>query len=241
MKWITNLWKRIFNKPKPVVNVPQEKEPVQEIPSSQVLRPSDLPASNHYASKQPGLLAKEYEYLWSLAKIQDEWVWQVNRACRTILQNKPRYLQVEKLTSVPWYVVAVIHCRESNFSFKGCMHNGDPLPGPTTRVPKGRGPFESWEDSCVDAFKIDNLSGNRNWSLGNVFYRLEAYNGFGYRTGFGRHTIPNNSSPYIYSGTQFYTSGKYTFDGVFDSRRKDEQLGAMAILKRLEEMGEFKF
>jgi hypothetical protein len=56
---------------------------------------------------------------------------------------------------------------------------------------------------------------------------LEAYNGWGY-------VKKGINSPYLWSGTNHYTSGKYVRDGVFDPRAVSKQLGAVCMLKELE-------
>ncbi len=52
---------------------------------------------------------------------------------------------------------------------------------------------------------------------------LEQYNGLGY----ANRGIP---SPYIWSGTDQYKSGKYVRDGVFDPNAVDTQLGCAGLL-----------
>jgi hypothetical protein len=52
---------------------------------------------------------------------------------------------------------------------------------------------------------------------------LEQYNGLGYA---GRG-LP---SPYVWSGTDQYHTGKYIHDGVFDPNEVDQQLGCAGIL-----------
>src|SRR5512139_2673947 len=68
-----------------------------------------------------------------------------------LLANKARYQATEKGTGVPWWVAAVIHNREYGARFDCNLANGQPLNMVTTLVPKGRGPYKTWEDSAVDA------------------------------------------------------------------------------------------
>jgi len=64
------------------------------------------------------------------------------------------------------------------------------------------------------------------WSLD----KIERYNGWGYR----KLGVP---SPYLWSGTDIYTAGKYVSDGHYSSAAIDQQLGCVAILKRMQEKG----
>ena len=69
-----------------------------------------------------------------------------------------------------------------------------------------------------------------------MLYQLEAYNGFGYRT---RH--PEVLTPYLWSFSNHYTSGKYVADGTWSPTAKSKQCGAAVILRRLAEMGVINF
>ncbi len=52
---------------------------------------------------------------------------------------------------------------------------------------------------------------------------LEEYNGLGYAS-------RGRPSPYIWSGTDQYVSGKYVRDGVYDPNAVDVQLGCAGLL-----------
>jgi lysozyme family protein len=68
-----------------------------------------------------------------------------------LIAAKQHYQTVEALTGVPWFVIAVIHERESSQSWSGSLAQGDPWDKVSIHVPKGRGPFKSWEEAAVDA------------------------------------------------------------------------------------------
>ena len=53
--------------------------------------------------------------------------------------------------------------------------------------------------------------------------KLEEYNGLGYAS----RGVP---SPYVWSGTDRYRSGKYVRDGVYDPNTVDSQLGCAGLL-----------
>lgn len=150
---------------------------------------------------------------------------------------RQRYEAVSKMLSaegktVPWWFIAVAHYRESNADFNTYLGNGQDLDKKTTIVPKGRGPFETWEAGAYDA--LVNCppfpAKNKDWTIGGSLAMLEAYNGPGY----ANKGLP---SPYIWSGTDQYEKGKYTADGKFDADAVDQQLGCAGILKF---MGVFK-
>ena len=147
---------------------------------------------------------------------------------KIIVTNKMRYQVISNTLGMPWQVVAAIHYRESDLDFTKCLHNGDPLPGPTTHVPIGRGPFRNWFAATLDALRLKDFFTKDPWGWPFCLYKLEGYNGFGYRL---KHNI---NSPYVYSGTQFYTCGKYATDGQFDPGLADKQFGCLVILKKLE-------
>lgn len=151
---------------------------------------------------------------------------------RRLVANKARYQAVAAKTNVPWFVIAVIHQRESSGSFAGVLHNGDQIIGRgglTSRVPKGRGPFNSWEAAAIDALTNCGpyAARNKDWTVGGTLALLERYNGLGY-AGKG---LP---SPYIWSGTDQYVKGKYIRDHVFDPDHVDQQLGCAGLIKAMQ-------
>jgi lysozyme family protein len=141
---------------------------------------------------------------------------------------KKRYQAVEVKTGVPWFIIAVIHERESSQDWRGSLAQGDPWDRVSVHVPAGRGPFSSWEAAAIDALVAcpPFLARHRDWSAAGALTALETYNGIGY-------AARGVASPYIWSGTDQYRSGKYIRDGVYDPGRVDPQLGCAAILAAL--------
>jgi len=133
---------------------------------------------------------------------------------------KARYQAVSAKTGVPWFVIAVIHERESSQDWTGSLAQGDPWNRVSVHVPAGRGPFKSWEEAAVDALVncAPYAARNKDWSIGGLLTMLEQYNGVGYAN-------KGRPSPYIWSGTDQYVSGKYVRDGVYDPSGVDKQLG----------------
>lgn len=188
------------------------------------------------------VLQKEYEDSWQGCEFDESYVGDLRQAVDRLLLHKRRYQKVSGITGVPWYVIAVIHSMESDCDFGTHLHNGDPLSRRTFHEPKGRPasgtpPF-SWEDSAVDSLEFDRALGIKFWNLETLFWFLEGFNGWGYREGEGRNTTPPCRSPYIYSGTTYYKSGKYTADGFFDKNAVSKQIGCLALLKELDLRGE---
>lgn len=144
---------------------------------------------------------------------------------RRLVASKARYLTVSVRTGVPWFVIAVIHQRESSQRWDRSLAQGDPWSEVSTHVPKGRGPFDSWEDAAIDALVIcpPYAAKWKDWTPGGTMTLLELYNGLGY---FNKG-LP---SPYVWSGTDQYQRGKYVADGQFDPDHVDKQLGCAGLI-----------
>lgn len=127
-----------------------------------------------------------------------------------------------------WWLIAVIHSMECELDFTKYLGNGQSLNRVTTIVPKGRGPFESFNAGAIDALKLQGADKITDWSLGNVLYFLEGYNGYGYEK------YHNMNSPYLWAGSNHYTKGKYTSDGKFDPNAVSTQIGIALLLNKLQ-------
>src|SRR5437879_1945957 len=87
-----------------------------------------------------------YAKLWAQAVVRPEKVEAAKALARKIIEHKVRYEAVERSTGVPWFVIGVLHYRESDFNFGTYLGNGQSLLRITTEVPVGRGPFSSFEE-----------------------------------------------------------------------------------------------
>lgn len=147
---------------------------------------------------------------------------------KSLVAAKPRYQAVEAKTGVPWWAIAVIHERESSQNWQRSLAQGDPWDRVSTHVPRGRGPFKSWEEAAIDALVNCGpyLARKKDWSTGGALANLELYNGAGYVN----RGVP---SPYVWAGTDQYKSGKYVADGVFDPGAIDAQPGCAGMLKAM--------
>jgi lysozyme family protein len=175
-------------------------------------------------------LIKLNQERWNKAKIHPSRLALFDKVAKRLSAPaaKKRYQTVEKATGVPWWFIAVVHERESGQNFDRSLAQGDPWNKRSVRVPRGRGPFNSWEEAAIDALTNCGpyAARNKDWSIGNALALLEKYNGLGYYN----KGIP---SPYIWAGTDQYVKGKYIADGKFDPNHVDQQLGVAGLLKRM--------
>lgn len=201
---------------------------------------------------QLGTVSAEYERLFQNCTILPAKVAEVTQIVNTIISNRQRYEQVAGLMgSMPWWFVGLVHAMEASLKFNKHLHNGDPLTGRTTQVPSGRpaanpsanptvapGPTNpyTWEESAQDALRLKRLDSWTDWTVGGSFYKLEEYNGWGYRQ---YHATV--LSPYLWSYTSQYVKGKYAADGRWDANLVSQQAGAAALLRRLVDNGTVSF
>lgn len=143
---------------------------------------------------------------------------------KRLVAAKARYQTVEAKTGVPWPFIAVTHQRESSQNWQRSLAQGDPIDRPSIHVPAGRPPG-TWEEVAIDALVNCGpfAARNKDWSIGGLLTLLERYNGIGY----ANRGLP---SPYLWSGTDQYSSGKYVADGVFDPNEVDKQLGCAGLI-----------
>ncbi len=217
----------------PVPALPSPVEAASEPPST----PEKLPPVGRtfrFAS-----IAGEYVAWFRAAQIKPDHADKAQWHLAMMRQSKSQYDGVSRRTGVPWFFVAAVHALEASFNFRAHLHNGDyPLSRRTRQVPAGRPsvwlPPSDWENSAVDALRLMGFAGASDWSLPRLLYRIEAYNGFGYRR-MGRAT------PYLWSFSTLYERGKFVADGRFDPNARSQQCGAAVMLKVLEQAGDVTF
>jgi len=165
---------------------------------------------------------------WNACHILPEWARVLDTIAHRLVNAKGRYQTVEAVTKVPWSVIAVIHQREASQSWAANLANGDPWNKPTIHVPAHRGPFSSWEAAAIDALEHCHPHAAMwgDWTIGGALTLLEEYNGLGY-------AMMSRPSPYIWSTTDQYHSGKYIADGHYDPHAVDHQTGCAALLLRM--------
>ena len=169
------------------------------------------------------------EKLWDAASVKSSREHEVAYVVQKLAGNKKRYQNIEAKTGVPWYLIAMLHERESSARFDRQLAQGDPLNRRSTNEPIS-GPFNTFEDSAVWALHHDGLDKVKDWTLEKVLYYAELWNGWGYAM--YHPTVP---SPYIWGATTVQKPGKYVADGKFSSTAMDTQLGIAAMLKEFME------
>jgi lysozyme family protein len=165
---------------------------------------------------------------WHNARVNADAISLIDKVAKRLVAGRARYQVVSAKTGVPWAVIAVIHEREAGGAWTGNIAQGDPWNRVSTHVPSGRGPFNSWEDAAYDALAncAPYAARWKDWTPGGALTLLEQYNGLGYAA----KGVP---SPYIWSGTDQYVSGKYIADHVYNPSVVDKQLGCAALLDRM--------
>lgn len=186
------------------------------------------------ATKLTETLKDEYVLLFSRMALRPERVSEIDRVYKRIVSNgaRVRYKQVESETGVPWFFTGILHNLEASGRFDRHLHNGDPLSGPTIQVPPNRPSSEkrvyTWEESAIDALKLKQLHkvAASRWTLPDIAFALETYNGFGYR-----NRYPHVKSPYLWSFSNIYSCGKYIRDGQFSETAVSQQCGGLSLLR----------
>lgn len=163
--------------------------------------------------------------------------------CKSIVltnwpKNKLTYDKISIKTSVPSWLIFAIHYKEASCSVDGALHNGDRCIGnnkKTWNVPKGRGPFKTWEESAIDALLLKQNIFPKNWNyLPDCLEFAERYNGLGHRS-------KGELSPYIWSYTNHHDeTGNYVSDGKYVASAKIESPGVAALLLALVLVKELK-
>jgi lysozyme family protein len=171
----------------------------------------------------------EYQQMFDSMIIDESKRAEINDAIELIESNQYHYVSFCKIANkkMPYYAIAIAHYMEADCSFLKHIHNGDSLLHKTVNEPvnrpDGEPPF-TWEQSALDWVKLKQWNKWESWGVPQILYRLEANNGFGYRN-------REMATPYLWSYTNFYQSGKFVSDGKFDSEAVSKQVGAAILLK----------
>jgi lysozyme family protein len=147
-------------------------------------------------------------------------------------QHREKYEDVAGQTDLPAELIAALHYRESSFNFNTYLHQGDPLGEPAVHWPRNIPVFHSWSPAAIHALGLkkgvqeDVGLTKESDDLAAMATYAEYYNGLGYHN-------RGIESPYVYGGTDQYSSGHYVADGKFDPDAKDRRLGVIAIVRHL--------
>jgi len=177
-----------------------------------------------------------YANLWAKAQILPQRQNEAKALAAKLNAHRSQYEAIETVTKIPWWWIACIHERESGTDFSTYLGNGEHVVGPsamahgrkTVLVPRGRGPFPSFVAGAIDALEYEGYVGITDWSLPHALYLAEAYNGWGY--------IGRINSPYVWSWTNLYSSGKFQENrhgSWFNPNLHDPQPGVAAMLKAM--------
>ena len=174
------------------------------------------------------VLKKEYQAYYDACAVRPQYKANLAYYVKRLTAGQPAYTDVGKALDIPWPFVGVIHAMECGFNFAGHLHNGDPLTARTVHVPAGRPPTGvppfTWRESAIDALTLKGYQHISSWTVPQMLYQLERYNGFGYRK---RGLV----TPYLWSFSNLYIKGKFVADGHFDPNAVSKQCGAALMLK----------
>lgn len=178
-------------------------------------------------------LRREYERLFNTCTVRPERMQGIEATISKVAAARGRY-EAAGAGTIPWFFISVIHAMEAGLDFTKHLHNGDALTARTVRVPSGRpqtgNPPFTWEVSAADALAMKGLGRGTEWSLAGTLYQIERYNGWGYRLHHA-HVL----SPYLWSCSTHYASGKYVSDGRWSDTAVSKQCGAAVLLRRMAE------
>lgn len=205
-------------------------------PPMEPLAPSEEPDRPLSTARDYASLKSEYGRMFRKLEVRPQYKESADWHLAMMRRSRSQYQRVEAATGVPWHFIAATHALEASFNFRAHLHNGDfPLSARTRQVPSGRPsvwlPPSDWESSAKDALGLLGYVGQTDWSLERTLYRLEAYNGLGYR----KRGVP---TPYLWSFSNHYDRGKFVADGRFSATAKSQQCGAAVMLKLLQDAGE---
>lgn len=190
-------------------------------------------------------LMQEYAEDYAKAEVLSNWLAEANFSARKINDGMARYKIVANALAVPAVVVGLCHLMESTCDFITHLFNGDPLTARTIHYPPGQPVAEprsgklpyTWEESAIAALIYDEISRFDMSTTAGMLNFLESYNGRGYR-----RQSPPIKSPYLFSGTQLYTKGKFTevwdqekkaYQAVYFPELVSQQIGCVAVMKTL--------
>jgi lysozyme family protein len=191
------------------------------------VQPGQPAQSTEPLRREPSL--DEYRTQFRTAILDPKVDADVERYKKLLYAGRERYDIVAQATGVPWMVIGILHVMETGGNFRTHLFNGDPLTARTVNVPVGR-PLEgnppfTWEQSAIAAIKFEKWDvRTKIWTVEDTMSAFEKYNGLGSRR---RGVV----SPYLWSGSNLYRSGKFVADGVWEPTAVSKQIGAAVLLK----------
>lgn len=150
----------------------------------------------------------------NLSKYQEK---TLNTFVKRYKENYDAYKAVFDATGVPPELIAAEHFREAGGNLNRDLASGDPIDP------------NNWVNEAIKTMSVNYMQKfvPKDYNdLSQWLEHAERHNGLANRD-CGR------PSSYIFSGTHFYTKGKYTFDGYFDPNHVDQQLGIVVMLHKI--------
>lgn len=138
----------------------------------------------------------------------------IARAVNRILANRAAYERLAAATGAPWWWIGAIHNMEGANDMRARIRDGK-------RLPSGA----DWHADALATLR-EQIGAWRDWSMPGALWMAERYNGLGYR----RHAV---ATPYVWSGTPYYTAGKFVRDGVYDPSHVSKQVGVAPVTRAL--------
>jgi lysozyme family protein len=224
ISWLKNKFRRVpvAQKPVPVIVTPITGNPPLK---SELIQVIDL-VNNGNASKP------DWTYLITTCRIDIDKTSIVKSIIRDQKYYWSIYSAVSSATGVPADVIANIHYKECSGDFKKGLHCGDPWNKKTVNVPKGHGPFVSWEAAAIHALLLKKNLFPKIWTSVEKLIFLQRYNGLGHQNKGLEYT------PYIWAYTSHHDeTGNYIADGKYSHTAAIRSPGCMALMIAQEEAG----
>lgn len=140
------------------------------------------------------------------------------------------YTALEIDTGIPAKFIFALHMMECDGDFTKHLANGDPINKRTVNEPTGI-PGGTFHSTAVSALWLKDWVNNPELDWKDPYkllWRAELYNGWGYW-----EYRPEVPTPYLWSGTNLYSTGKYESDGKFNPNLVSQQIGVVPILMSL--------
>ena len=167
-------------------------------------------------------LKGEYGRLLSTVKVTKQTA--AVLAARKVFANADRYIAAGLATGVPWSFIGCLDLRESDCNPHAALGQGDPWNRVSVNVPRGKGPWLSWEAAAEYYAHYDGLDDPpAPYDMSVACYMGEKWNGFGYRN----HGV---NTPYLWGMTNHQEAGRYAGDGNWQPGQWDTQPGIIAVL-----------
>jgi lysozyme family protein len=182
-------------------------------------------------------LALQEEYVHRLATLKITRPAAAEKRARELIKPSvlDHFVPVNQKLGIPIVWMVCSFNRESDCDFTRSPAQGDRWDEVSTHVPRGVGPFPSFEASAEWAYRHDGIERNSfPWTFAYACYTWEEFNGFGPRN-------HGHVSGYVFAGTDQYDppsglGGKYVEDGVWSPTTVDRQLGCVPLAMMMIEL-----